>query len=197
METLWAGLMVTAAAAALIGGRTAQAGTALLESGQAALRLMLVLGGSMTLWGGLMEILHATGDLKRLSGWLRHLLRPLFPGVEAEDAWEAIGMNLAANMMGLGNAATPAGIRAAKLLTRPEQGESGVRALAMLLALNNSGLDWMPATVMTMRAASGAANPADVWLPTVIVSGVSTVVTIALMKLGGRIYAKRGAGGAA
>ena len=92
-----------------------------------------------------------------------------------------MGMNVAANLLGLGNAATPAGIRAAQLLSR--QGEEGVRALALLLALNNSSLQLIPATVMTLRATAGAADPADIWLPTMLSSLAATGVAAGLMLL--------------
>lgn len=145
------------------------------------MQLMLELMGAMTLWSGLMEQLAEAGDLARLGRGMRRIARKVFPGVEDEEAWSAVGMNVAANLFGLGNAATPAGIRAAELLSR--QGEQGARALAMLLALNNSGLSLMPTTVIAMRSAAGAANPADIWLPTLISSGAATVTAIVLMLL--------------
>jgi spore maturation protein A len=83
--------------------------------------------------------------------------------------------------MGLGNAATPAGIEAAKRLSA--LGEPGLRALAMLLAIDNASLQLMPTTVITLRQAAGAANPADIWGPTLLVSGASTLIAAGLMKL--------------
>ena len=154
---------------------------ALLGSGSRAVLLLVELIGSMTLWSGLMELLSASGDVKRLGKILARATRPLFPGVRDEEGWAAVGMNVAANLLGLGNAATPAGIRAAQLLSR--QGEEGVRALALLLALNNSSLQLIPATVMTLRAAAGAADPADIWLPTMLSTLTATGVAAGLMLL--------------
>ena len=154
---------------------------ALLGSGSRAVMLLVELVGSMTLWSGLMEVLSSSGDVKRLGRILARAARPLFPGVRDEEAWAAVGMNVAANLLGLGNAATPAGIRAAQLLSR--QGEEGVRALALLLALNNSSLQLIPATVMTLRSAAGAADPADIWLPTMLSSLAATGVAAGLMLL--------------
>ena len=153
----------------------------MLGSGSRAVLLLVELLGSMTLWSGLMELLSASGDVKRLGKMLARAARPLFPGVRDEEGWAAVGMNVAANLLGLGNAATPAGIRAAQLLSR--QGEEGVRALALLLALNNSSLQLMPTTVITLRAAAGAAHPADIWPATLVSSGVATVVAAVLMRL--------------
>lgn len=154
---------------------------ALLGSGSRAVLLLVELLGSMTLWSGLMELLSASGDVRRLGKILARAARPLFPGVRDEEGWAAVGMNVAANVLGLGNAATPAGIRAAQRLSR--QGEEGVRVLALLLALNNSSLQLIPATVMTLRSTAGAADPADIWLPTMLSSLAATGVAAGLMLL--------------
>lgn len=134
-----------------------------------------------------MEVLAATGDVKRLGRLLRRILSSLFPGIADEESWSAIGMNLAANLLGLGNAATPAGLQAARLLSA--QGEAGMKALGMLLVMNNAGLQLLPTTVISLRSAAGAANPADIWLPTLAVSAGATLLSCLLMCLvrrGGR-----------
>lgn len=181
--------MLTACMISLLTDGRAAAG-ALLQSGGDAVELMLTLMGSMVLWSGLMEVLSATGDVARLGRGLRRVLAPLFGGMRDEACWSAMGINMAANMLGLGNAATPAGIQAARLLEK--QGEAGARALAMLLVMNNGGLQLMPTTVMTLRSAAGAADPADVWLPAMIVSLVATVCGCVLMLLINRGGVRRG-----
>ena len=105
--------MLTACVVALVTGRPAAG--ALMDSGAGAVEMTLTLMGSMVLWSGLMEVLRATGDVERLGRGLRRLLSPLFGSIKDDACWAAMGMNLAANMLGLGNAATPAGIRAAEL----------------------------------------------------------------------------------
>lgn len=178
-------LMLSSAVLALVTNRAGDAAQALLGSGAEAVRLMMTLLGTMTLWSGLMEILSQAGDVARLGRLFRRLLRPLFPGLQDDQAWDAISLNLAANLLGLGNAATPAGIEASRHLAA--LGENGLRALAMLLALDNASLQLIPTTVITLRQAAGAANPADIWGMTWLVSGASTVLTAMLMKgLGGR-----------
>ena len=181
MGRAWITLVLAGGAMAFVAGRAPQAASALLESGAGAVKLWLVLLGAMPLWSGLMEILRETGDVERLGRCMRKCLAFLFPGLKDEACWSAMGMNLAANILGLGNAATPAGIRAARLLEK--QGGAGVNALAMLLALNNSSLQLLPTTVITLRAAAGAAHPADIWPATLVSSGVATVVAAVLMRL--------------
>nr|MBR4280806.1 hypothetical protein [Clostridia bacterium] len=178
---IWTVLMLLSVSAALVTGRAGAAASALLESGEQAVALMLTLLGTMTLWSGLMEILAAAGDAARLGRMFRRLLKPLFPRLEDEKAWKAITMNLSANLLGLGNAATPAGVEAAKRLA--VLGDNGLRALGMLLALDNASLQLIPTTVITLRQAAGAADPADVWGMTLLISGVSTVLAAAMMKM--------------
>lgn len=190
MNKAWIVMMLTSFAAAVITGRGGETSRALLESGQGAVRLWLTLAGSMTLWSGLMEILTETGDMQRFGRMMRRVLRPLFPGLEGEACWSAMGMNVAANIMGLGNAATPAGVEAARQMA--QQGAAGRNALAMLLALNNSSLQLIPATVMALRSAAGAANPADIWPATLLSSCAATLAAAGLMRLANRGGERRG-----
>lgn len=175
---------------ALATNQATETANILLSSGERGVRLYLTLLGSMTLWSGLMEILNATGDVARLGRGIRRIISPLFPGLKDEACWSAIGLNLSANVLGLGNAATPAGVCAAKLLV--QQGESGLRALAMLLALNNAGFQLLPTTVISLRSAAGAAEPSDIWLPTLAASAGASLCACLLMMLVNRRRVSRG-----
>ena len=123
MARIWCVGMLLALTAAAGLGRWSQTAEAILMAGSQAVRLGVTLTGSMMLWGGLMEMLHDTAVLGWVSGGVRRLLKPLVRRELSEESWAAMGMNLTANLFGLGNAATPMGIRAAKLLA--EQGENG------------------------------------------------------------------------
>ena len=164
-------LLLGAALTALLTGTAGGTAEALLASGSQAVTLLITLLGTMPLWSGLLEIMARSGDAARLGKLFRFLLRPLFPGLKDEAAWDAISMNLSANFLGLGNAATPAGIEAARRLAA--LGEPGLWALAMLLVLDNASLQLIPTTVITLRQAAGAQNPADIWGITLLVSGAS------------------------
>lgn len=96
-------------------------------------------------------------------------MQPLVRRDLSEESWAAMGMNLAANLLGLGNAATPFGIRAAQLLAG--QGADGLRGLLVLLVINNSGLELMPSAVMTLRQQAGSVAPGAIWLPTLAAHG--------------------------
>lgn len=203
MGRIWTMLMLASAAMALAANAASETACAMLASGEQAIRLTLTILASMTIWSGVMEILSDTGDVARLGRIFRRVLKPLFPGLTDDEAWDAMSVNLSANLLGLGNAATPAGIMAARRLAA--LGESGMRALAMLLALDNTSLQMIPTTVITLRQAAGAADPADVWGMTLLVSGASTVfaaVLLSVLQRGGRRHGRmdrrgdRGPGGA-
>lgn len=181
MGTIWMVLMLSSAALTLITGCAGEAASALLSSGEQAVSLTMTLLATMALWSGLMEILSDTGDVARLGRLFRKILRPLFPSLRDDEAWNHISMNLSANLLGLGNAATPAGIAAAQRLA--SLGENGLQALAMLLALDNASLQLIPTTVITLRQAAGALDPADIWGMTLLVSGASTIIAALMMKM--------------
>ncbi len=200
MGRIWTVLLLLSTALALMNGRAGEAAAALLDSGEQAVALLMTLLAAMTLWSGLMEILSASGDVQRLGRLFRRVLRPLFPGLSDDAAWNAITVNLSANLLGLGNAATPAGIEAAKRLA--VLGETGMRALATLLVLDNASVQLIPTTVITLRQAAGAHDPADIWGMTLLISGAATVAAVVMMILsaGGRRHERlergchRGAG---
>ncbi len=189
MGPVWMVLLLASIGTAALSGTAGQTAEALLQSGEEAVTLLLTLLATMPLWSGLMEVLRAAGDVKRLGRLFRCIASPLFPGLADESCWDAISMNLSANLLGLGNAATPAGIDAARRLS--QQGETGIRALAMLLALDNASLQLLPTTVITLRQAAGAYDPADIWGMTILISGISTTVAAGMMHLCFRLQ-KRG-----
>ena len=179
MSRIWAGLILASVFAALVSGGAGETAQALLSSGNQAVTLWMTLLAAMTLWSGLMEMLCVSGDMARLGKVFRRILKPLFSDLEDDKAWDAISMNLSANLLGLGNAATPAGIEAARRLSA--LGKRGLSALAMLLVLDNASMQLMPTTVITLRQAADARNPADIWGMTLVVSGISMAVAVLAM----------------
>ena len=196
MDKVWKWVLAASFACALAAGNAGKLSEAVLDSGKNALETTMILAGTMMVWSGLMEILSRTGDVERLGRVLRRALSGLFPDVRDEQTWAEMSLNLAANMAGLGNAATPSGIRAARLLSG--QGDGGARALAMLLALNNSSLQLLPQTVIALRQSAGAAVPSDIWGQALAASAVSTAAAAGLMTLfqrGGRADGRMDGGG--
>ena len=158
-----------------IRGWTLSPDQALFSGAENALRLCLELGPALCLWSMLLELMERIGMSALLSRLLSPLLRRLFPrGWAHEQIREALSENLGANLLGLGNAATPAGIRAARGLA----GLSGGRAsdeLCLLVVLNTASLQLVPATVAALRAAAGSEAPFEI-LPAVWICSLCSVL---------------------
>ncbi len=161
---------------------------AMIESAAGAVELAIGLVGVMTLFLGLMKVAEAGGMLQILARLIRPLMVRLFPDVPADHpAMGAMILNLSANALGLGNAATPFGIRAMQELDalNPRPG-TATDAMALFLAINTSSVTLLPTGVIALRAAAGSVDPAAI-LPTTLVATIgSTSVAILAAKLYGR-----------
>ena len=177
--------------AAVEGGASpiATLSAAMVESAGGAVELAIGLVGVMTLFLGLMKIAEAGGLLTVISRLLRPLMTRLFPDVPADHpAMGAMILNLSANVLGLGNAATPFGIRAMQELDtlNPEKG-TATDAMVLFLAINTSSVTLLPTGVIALRAAAGSADPAGILPTTLFSSMAATIVAIIVAKLYGRL----------
>lgn len=167
--------------------------TAMIESAKGAVDLAIGLVGVMTLFLGLMKIAEAGGLLKVISRLLRPLMTRLFPDVPADHpAMGAMILNLSANVLGLGNAATPFGIRAMQELDRLNQ-EKGTAtdAMVLFLAINTSSITLLPTGVIALRAAAGSVDPAGILPTTLFATMCSTAVAIMAAKFYGRLSRRK------
>jgi len=158
---------------------------AMIQSATGAVELAIGLVGVMALFLGLMKVAEAGGLLTILARLIRPVMVKLFPDVPADHpAMGAMILNLAANMMGLGNAATPFGIRAMQELDtlNPQRG-TATNAMALFLAINTSSVTLLPTGVIALRAAAGSSDPAAI-LPTTLFATIgSTTVAVVAAKL--------------
>lgn len=161
---------------------------AALEGAEAAVKLCLGTGGVLCLWSGVLEVLRRSGGLRLLGRLLRPLLTRIFPSARRDPALlEDISANFSANLLGLGNAATPPGISAAKrLAARGAPGVAGAE-LCRLVVLNSASIQLLPTTVAALMAAAGSADPFAI-LPAVWITSLCSVTAGLLMArlLGGR-----------
>ena len=156
-------------------GRGAQVGTAAAEGAMRAVELAISMGGMVCLWTGVMEVLRRCGIMSALARLLRPLLKLLFPSArDDEETMQALSANVSANLLGLGNAATPAGIRAAGGLRRLSGGTAASDELCRLVVMNTASIQLLPTTVAAVRSAAGAQNAFDI-LPAVWVSSLVSV----------------------
>jgi len=191
MNAVWLFLVVAAVVAGAFSGRMAEVTTASVESAKAAVTLALGLIGVMAFWLGLMRVVQEGGLLWTLARGVRPVMVRLFPDVPPEHpAMSAMIMNIASNMLGLGNAATPFGIKAMVELNRlnPVPGVA-TDAMALFLAINTSSVALAPLGVIALRASIGSHDAAGIWLPTLAATTFSTAVAIASAKLLQRLVA--------
>ena len=157
----------------------------LFDSAKASVNLAFGLIGIMALWLGLMRIAEESGLVKIFARAVRPIMIRLFPDVPPEHpAMGAMVMNIAANMLGLGNAATPLGLKAMQELQALNKvKDTASNAMATFMALNTSSVTLIPATVIGIRAAANASNPAEIIGPVIVATGVSTTVAVIAIKL--------------
>ena len=155
-------------------GQLSAVSAAALTGAQSAVELCLSMAGAICLWSGVMTLMDRCGLSEKLAGLLRPLLRRILPNASRDsETLAALSANVSANLLGLGNAATPLGIRAA---TKMAQGCSGVASdeLCRLVVLNTASIQLLPTTVAAVRSAHGCAAPFDI-LPAVWLSSVLSV----------------------
>jgi spore maturation protein SpmA len=155
------------------------------ESAKSAVTLAIGLIGPMALWLGIMKVVEVAGALRLIARAIKPVTVRLFPDVPPEHpAMSAMIMNFAANALGLGNAATPMGIKAMKELDQlnAEKG-TATNAMCLFLAINTSSVTLLPLGVITIRAGAGATNPSSILLPAIFATACSTAVAIVAAKL--------------
>ena len=158
-------------------------------SSKNAFEISLGLTGLLSLWMGIMKIGEKSGMIQALSRWLSPVFCRLFPDIpKGHPAMGSIFMNLSANMLGLDNAATPLGLKAMKELQElnPKK-DTATNPMIMFLVINTSGLILIPVSIMMYRAQLGAAQPTDIFIPTLLSTAISTTVGILTVSLSQRI----------
>ena len=183
LNAIWVGLVVVAVVVAAFTGKMEAVSRDAFEATKGAINTLIGLTGGMILFLGLVKVASEGGLLRWIVRGLRPILRRLFPEVPAEHpAMQAMIMNLAANMLGLGNAATPFGLKAMVELDRlnPQRG-SATNAMALFLAINATAFHLMPPTgTVFVRVAAGSQAPFAIWIPTVIATLASTLTAVAV-----------------
>ena len=163
--------------------------TSTFDMAKTGFEISLGLTGILTLWLGLMKVGEMGGAIAILSKLARPFFRRLFPEVPADHpAHGSIMMNFAANMLGLDNAATPLGLKAMQELQEinPVK-DTATNAQIMFLVLNTSGLTVIPISIMVYRAQAGAANPSDIFLPTLLATFINSLVGLIVVGVVQRI----------
>ena len=202
MGIFWTLMVTVSLVYGAVSGRLS-AVTAALEGAAAAVELVLVMAGALCLWSGVLELMRRSGMAAGLSRLLRPVLRRLLPQAgRDEETLDALSANVSANLLGLGNAATPMGIRAACRMARGTEGV-GIQAarrmavgcsgtasdeLCRLVVLNTASVQLLPSTVAALRGGLGSAAPLDI-LPAVwLSSALSVTAGLACARVLGRVW---------
>ena len=190
MNQVFFGIVALSFLFAVLNGTPEEVGKAALEASKGSVDLAIGLIGYITLFLGLMKIVEDAGGLKFMARLIRPLLIRLFPDVPPDHpAMGAMVMNIAANALGLGNAATPFGLKAMDELNKinPHKG-TATNAMALFLAINTSGLALLPTGIIGLRAKFDSLDPAAVFPTTLVATACSTVVGICAAKLLSRFF---------
>ena len=188
MTILWTGMAACALMCGLLTGRGEAVAAAAMKGAAGAVELALSMAGVLCLWSGVMEVMRQAGLADGLSRLLGPVLRRLFPqSADDRETMDAVAANVSANLLGLGNAATPLGLEAARRMARRSPGVAS-DSLCMLVVCNTASIQLIPATVASVRAAAGSAEPFDI-LPAVwLVSGLSVGVGVLACKVLARLW---------
>ncbi len=193
MNYLWAGMILTGIIFGAFNGKMPDITNAALDSAKEAVTLCITMMGVMSFWVGIMEIATRAGIIEMASKKMRPLIRFLFPRIPAgHKANEHITTNFIANFLGLGWAATPAGLRAMTELKNLEEERRTVprgtasNEMCTFLIMNISSLQLIPVTVIAYRSQYGSVNPAAIVGSGIIATTISTLIAIIFCKLADR-----------
>lgn len=188
MTVFWVAMVVISLVCGLATGNLSQVSQAAAEGAQSAVTLCISMAGMLCLWNGVLEVMNRSGLTQKLRVLLLPVLRRLYPDFRGDGAvLDAVSANVCANLLGLGNAATPFGIRAAKGMAERYRGRAG-DGLCLLVVCNTASIQLLPTTVAAIRSAAGCASPFDilpaVWLSSALALGAGLTAA----KLLGRVW---------
>ncbi len=186
-------LLIFSFVSAIVTGRMNELSAAVIDGAEAAVQLLMRLISMLCLWGGIMEI----GDRAGLTAMFSKIMYPvvslIFPRLRKEKyVLEAISMNITANVLGLGNAATPLGLEAMRRL-QSINGDTSVASdeMVVFVVMNTAAMHIIPTTVATMRGQYGSADPMEIMPAAFLTSFCALMSAISVAKIGNRIYRKR------
>ena len=189
MAWLWGGMVVASLVFGIWNGQLDAVTEAAMNGANSAIELSLSMAGALCLWSGVMEMMRVCGASDALARCFRPLLRRLLPEASRDsETLAAVSANVSANLLGLGNAATPLGIRAAQRMARGCGGTASDE-LCLLVVLNTSSIQLLPTTIAAVRSAAGCRSPFDilpaVWLSSVLSVSAGLLTARLLSRIGG------------
>lgn len=188
LNIIWPLFLITSFVYAIFNGRVYEVNNSIFESTKLAVDLSISLLGTICLWNGIMQVASKTRIIEHLSKILKPIMRKVFPDIkEKDEAHKQITMNIIANIMGLGNAATPLGLKAMKLMQKQNMEKDKLsNSMAMFIVLNTASIQIIPTTVIAIRNSLGSENPTamiiPVWIATIFAACAAILAAKILMK---------------
>lgn len=190
MNYIWVLLLVFSFVCAVLTGKMGEFSDGIIQSGTDAVKLIITLLGTFVFWSGIMNVAEKSGFTDKISAVLSPALKRLFPSVKP-DTRKAISMNITANLLGIGNAATPLGIEAMKRLSEENGGkDTASNNMILFVVMNTAAMHILPTTVALLRKEYGAENPMDIFVPAILTSMCALFVGITLVKIIEKIGAR-------
>ncbi len=188
INKLWVGLIVLGSLCLLVTGKSDVLNEQILSSGKATLELVMQIFPLMSLWLGIMNIAKESGLLSKLSKFIYPLLHKIFPEIpKNHEAFGFISSNILSNMFGLGNAATPFGLKAMESLQKLNKNkEVASRSMITFLVINTCGLCIIPTTIISLRILYGSEDPSFIAVPCFVVSLISLLFGLLIDRLWSR-----------
>lgn len=185
LNKIWPFFLIISFVFAIFSGKLPEVNNSIFESTSSAIELCLTLIGTMSLWCGIIKIAMKTSLIDKLIKLLKPILKILFPEINEKDTvHKEISMNIIANLLGLGNAATPLGLKAMENLQKKNKNKQELsNSMAMLIVLNTASIQIIPTTVIAIRTALGAKNPTEMLIPIWIATVAAAISAIISAKL--------------
>ena len=185
LNIVWPIFIIISVLFAIISGNLDALNISIFESTQEAINLCITLLGTMCLWNGIMKIASETTLMKKLTHMFTPIIHFLFPELKEDtETKNAISMNIVANILGLGNAATPLGIKAMKAMQKKNDNKDVLtNSMATLIVLNTASIQIIPTTVIAIRSSLGSSNPTSIIFPVWVATICAAVAGITATKL--------------
>jgi len=185
LNKIWPLFLIISFVYAFFSGKLPEVNNSIFESTENAVNLCLTLLGTMCLWCGIIKIAMQTSLVDKLINFLKPLLKKLFPDInEKDEVHKEISMNIIANLLGLGNAATPLGLKAMKSLQKTNKNKKELsNSMAMLIVLNTASIQIIPTTVIAIRNSLRSKEPTQMLVPIWVVTICAAISAITATKI--------------
>lgn len=185
LNIIWPLFIIVSFLYAIVTGNIENFNKAIFESTESAINLTITLLGTMCLWSGIIQIVKETSLIEKLTRFLKPIMKFLFPKISIKsDAYKEITMNIISNILGLGNAATPLGLKAMKSMQKENSKKDTLsNQMIMFIVINTASIQLIPTTVIAIRSSLGSSNPTSIIVPAWIATACAAIAGITAVKI--------------